>query len=223
MVDLTQLLQERFPSEYTDPLVSIVKRAYRANSDCHDPILGHDEMSFGLLVHKSIKRFVSDLAEKEKWLDVSRRAPRFLFKINDCPLSAYRVGDPLESDPNESFPKNRTGAWILAAQNKRQLSFAFINDAESEWDETTLPALILAHVGRFETGLNCVFLGVPSDFNDKNEITEWKAHRVLWRSDGEALTIPVVPTGGIPPKAPVETVSPPVLSLNKVEKVEGEK
>ncbi len=217
MSKLSEVLKEKFTPEVTEPLVSLFQRSYRSNADYFDPFIGHDEMVYGLMVHKSVKHFIIERAEKEGNIEVLQRHPRFLFMIGDYTLSPYRVGETLDVDPSDAFPRNRNGAWMLAEANQRQMCFAFMNDGSLVRDDTNCSCLILAHIGNVEEGLQLLYLGVPATFDDKNRITSWSTIHEIWKRDDSAST--VLPATGAPlPKAPVEKVSPPTLSLKNVKK-----
>jgi hypothetical protein len=224
MSNLNHLLDQKFSEDLTDPLVSIVQRAYRANADCHDPFLGHDEMSFGLLNYKTIKRFVCDLAEKNDWIRIAKHAPQFIFSMIGFRMSHYRVGDAFDLDPADSFPRNRNGAWMFASHNKRQqLLFDMYGDG-AEWNENNLPSVILAHCGDFERGLSQVFLGVPADFDERNQITRWESVKILWQRGDASAVIPTSDSSdGDNPSVPTEDIAPPKLTIVPTKKAAGEK
>src|SRR5215207_4408947 len=95
---MEELLRQQFTPEINEPLVELFQRAYLSNAEVYDPFIGHDEMVFGLMVHKSAKFFLTELAQKEPWMEVLQQHPRFVFRVSDYLMSAYRVGDSLEDD-----------------------------------------------------------------------------------------------------------------------------
>jgi hypothetical protein len=220
MSKMIEILEQTFTPDITGPLVSLFQRAYQSNAECFDPFIGHDEMVYGLMVHKSVKYFIIDLAEKkeEGRIKILQRFPRFLFQVEEFMVSPYRVGESLDIDPNEAFPRNRNGAWMLAASNKRQMSFAFMHDGSVVEDDSTCSHLILAHIGNVEEGLHRLFLGVPAAFDDRNRITGWSTIHEIWKRDGDASALIPPVTDTPPPQAPVEKVAPPTLSLKNIKK-----
>jgi hypothetical protein len=128
MTKLEERLRARFTPDINAQLVSLFKRSYEANADCYDPSIGHDNMVFGLLIHKSAKYFISQLALFNSWVRIVQLNPRFLFKIDEFLLSSYRVGDTIDFDITSAFPANTGGAPMLALANRRQLSFEFMKD-----------------------------------------------------------------------------------------------
>lgn len=218
---MEETLRQQFSPETCETLASVFQRAYRSNVDCFDPFIGHDEMVYGLMVHKSAKYFIEDLAGRADWIEIIQRHPRFLFRINGFLMSAYRVGDSIdEEDVSRLFPKNRTGAWMLAEANRAQMVLEFMKDGSVAYDDTACTGLILGHVGNVEEGLSKMFLGVPSAFDGRNRITGWSTSLEIWSKDGTASAGSALPTTPEAPKAPVERTSPPVLTLKKKQKQE---
>lgn len=217
---MEETLRQQFSSETCESLASVFQRAYRSNADCFDPFIGHDEMVFGLMVHKSAKYFIEDLAGRADWIEVIQRHPRFLFRINGFLMSAYRVGDALDDDVSQLFPKNRTGAWMLAEANRGQMVLEFMKDGSVSYDDTACTSLILGHIGSVEEGLSKMFLGVPSAFDSRNRITGWSTSVEIWSKDAGGSAEAGLPTTPDTPRAPVERTSPPVLTLKKQKKQE---
>jgi hypothetical protein len=222
MSKLGELLEDRFNPEVSNALLDIVQRAYAANIDCYDPFIGHDAMTFGLMVHKSVRYFICNLSDECKWIQVMQRSPRFLFRIADFTISSYRAGDSIDTDVVDAFPKNRTGAWMLALGNQSQMSFDFMSDGSVVSDDANCSHLILGHIGNQIDGLGLLFVGVPSAFNEKNEITGWSTLHQIWRKEG-GEDIGIVLNGGpIPPQAPIERTIPPTLTLREAVEEKGE-
>lgn len=224
MSKMNEQLQEKFTSEVNTPFVKIFQRAYESNAECYDPGLGHDEMVYGLMIHKSAKHFIVKLADTKKWVEIIQQHPRFLFRVEGFLMSSYRVGESLDGDIVNSFPKNRTGAWMLAEANKRQMSFEFMNDGNVETDDSNCRSLILAHRGTVDGGLESLFLGVPASFDDRNRITKWSTVFSIYGNEGTA-SAPVderIP-GGQPPQHPVEKTAPPRLTLKDQKKPQENK
>lgn len=212
---LSELLEERFNPEIADALVEVVQRAYTANMDCFDPQIGHDAMTFGLMVHKSVRYFICNLSDDCKWIQVLQRSPRFVFRIADFTISSYRAGDSVDDDMSEIFPKNRTGAWLLASGNQEQMTFEFMNDGTVIPDDTNCSHLILGHVGNQNDGLGLLFLGVPSAFNEKNQITAWSTLHQIWRKEGGEDIGLVLHSRPSAPQPPPERPMPPTLTLRQ--------
>lgn len=217
------LLKQQFTPEISEILATLFRRAYQSNSELYDPLIGHDEMVFGLMVHKSAKFFLTELAQREPWMEVLQQNPRFVFRISDYLMSAYRVGDSLSDDLLTLFPRNRTGAWMLADSNQRQMVFQFVTDGSIETDDTSCRNLILAHIGNATEGLYKLFLGVPSKFDDRNRITEWSTVVEIWSKDEASSTATELPGGIQPPQPPVVKTAPPILTLKNPRKQQESK
>jgi hypothetical protein len=217
---MEEILRQQFSSETCESLASIFQRAYTSNADCFDPFIGHDEMVFGLMIHKSAKFFIEELAERNDWIEIIQRHPRFLFRIKGYLMSAYRVGDSLEDDISNLFPKNRTGAWMLAETNRGQMVMEFMRDGRVSCDDSTCTSLILGHVGSVEEGLSKMFLGVPSAFDNRNRITGWSTSVEIWSKDRVGSVESGLPMSPEVPRAPVERTLPPMLTLKQQKKQE---
>lgn len=179
MTELEKILDDKFPDDLCDLLVNAISKSYAANIAIHDSNLGHDNMSFGLLIYKSNRHHLLDLADKDERIKIAQNGSKFVANINGVLLSPYRVGDAFDLIPDESFPKNRVGAFAFVAQNHAQLKLFETRPEAEIWTDDRLPAVILAHTGNYENGLSNVFLGVPSEYDDLKQITKWEAHKVL--------------------------------------------
>ena len=216
--EMEELLRQQFTPEISEPLVELFQRAYQSNAEVFDPFIGHDEMVFGLMVHKSAKFFLAELARKEPWMEVLQQHPRFVFRISDYLMSAYRVGDSLEDDLTSLFPRNRTGAWMLADSNQRQMLFKFMSDGSVGTDDSNCRNVILAHVGNVTEGLYKLFLGVPSKFDDRNRITGWSTIVEIWSRDEASSVQTDLASGDRPPQPPAVKTAPPTLTLKNPKK-----
>jgi hypothetical protein len=219
MSPMEEILRKRFTPNINEALIKIFQRAYEANSECYDPFIGHDSMVYGLMIHKSAKYFIKNLAAQELWVDIIQYNPRFLFRINDFLISAYRVGDSLETDIATAFPTNCGGAPKLAEANQRQLLFPFMKNGTRVLDDSNCRNLILAHTGNQNDGLCRLFWGMPSAIDDAGRISAWSSTCEIWRREDLNRAVPL---GPIPPasKPPIERVTPVTLSLKKRQKIQ---
>lgn len=222
MSKLENVLREKLTDEPKEALIRLAQRAYEANAECYDPLIGHDGMTFGLMVHKSFRHFIIQTAEGETkpWLQVIQRGPQFLFRLLGFTASTYRVGDSLEADIAQSFPRNRTGAWLLAAANMVQLVLPFPGTADP--DDSNCSNVILAHIGNPREGLCRLFLGVPSGFDEKNIVTGWSTLVDIWKREEAALAASASTGQSQPPKPGMEQATPPTLTLKEIKKAKEE-
>jgi hypothetical protein len=219
MSKMEEILRERLTPEINSKFVDIYKRAYQANSECFDPSIGHDNMVFGLLIHKSAKYFINQLSLTNTWLDIIQFNPRFLFRVSDFLISSYRVGDTLDVEMANAFPSNNGGAPMLALANQQQMSFEFMKDGTKVPDDTNCRNLILAHRGNASVGLCDLFWGVPSSVDAKLRITEWSSTFEIWRLDSSVAGLR--PNEGTPPpRPPVERTALPPLTMRSLSKVQ---
>ena len=214
---MEDLLQERFTHDINAKFVEVYNRAYEANSDCYDPSIGHDNMVFGLLIHKSAKYFINQLSLTNNWLKVIQYSPRFLFQVSDFLISSYRVGDSLDDEIASAFPANSGGAPMLALANQKQMSFEFMKDGTKVPDDANCRNLILAHTGNPDVGLCKLFWGVPSSVDSKMKITERSSTLEIWRRDDSGFaSLPIPP----PPRPPVERTAPPPVTLKTFNRIQ---
>ena len=209
-----KLLSKDFTPDLNKLLVECLFNSYQSNLDLYHPEIGHDGMVFGLMVHKTSVYNLVDLSEIDNRIEIISRNPRFLMKIGRYQIGTYKVGNSLEIDPENSFPKNRVGAYQLTKANQAQrwLPFPELEQADNEMD-ARFTHLVLAHSGNAEEGLLKVFVGIPFKTNEKNQIIEWSSNPFeIWSKgkDGEDF---FAVTKSDEPKAPTEKVAPPTLKL----------
>ncbi len=208
-----KLLSKTFTPELNKVLVACLYNAYQNNLDCYHPEIGHDGMVFGLMIYKSSTYNLTDLSYTDDRIQILSKSPKFLMKIGRYKIGAYKVGDSGYIEPESSFPNNRGGAYELTKANQAQrwLPFPELEQAINEID-AKFTHLVLAHSGNAEEGLLKVFIGIPSEINDKHQIVEWSNTFEIWSkvTDGDDfLSLPK----SNEPKAPMEKVAPPTLKL----------
>lgn len=206
MTKTEQLLQDTFPMHIRHELTTCLRDAYGAAIASHDPEVGHDAMSFGLLVYKSNVFFLRQLAERVDWMTVTTHAPSFEFQIGEYAISCYCAGRTDSIDAKNAFPKNRTRAGRIAEANSQQARlFADL------WDDSACRQLILAHIGNPEEGLLEVFAAVPVTKGEDGRVSEWGTIFTLWSRGIEGDE--ALPASG--PTAPPENVTPFRPTLKK--------
>jgi hypothetical protein len=208
-----KLLSKVFTPELNKLLVESLYNAYNSSLDHFAPEVGHDGMVFGLMVYKSSTYNLAELAQTDDRINIISRSPKFLMKIGRYKIGTYKVGDTGYIDPESSFPNNRIGAYQLTKANQAQrwLPFPELDQEPSEFD-VKFTNLVLAHSGNSEEGLLKVFIGIPSEINEKHQIIAWSNHFDIWSKDKDGedfLTIPKSDEA----KTPAEKVAPPTLKL----------
>lgn len=227
MSNTVEQLVKTFSEEIKLYLVKQIRRAYEANFNCFDPSIGHDAMTFGLMLYKSKVHFISQLAEEFDWIKITKRYPYFDFQIGEYSISSYRAGRTMEVDLADSFPNNRTRAWKLVKVNKNQLRLPF--DGSTEPDDSDCRNLILADIGNENDGLERLFLAIPSEISSDYRITKWSTIFPIWNrvENDDFGDIPALLPKDMPPLPPVEILAPPSLKLkdrvNKGEEKQEEK
>jgi hypothetical protein len=207
VTETEQRLKATFPIEIRQELTTCLRDAYEASITAHDPDVGHDAMSFGLLVYKSNVYFLSQLSARVDWMTVVTPAPSFEFQIGEYAISCYSAGHTDDVDAKDSFPNNRTRAGRIAEANSGQVRIF-----DEYWkDDSACRQLILAHKGNPEEGLLEVFVAVPITKGEDGRVKEWGTVFTLWSRgiEGESE----LPASG--PTAPPENVTPFRPSLRK--------
>ncbi len=217
MSQTPELLQSTLTHEITDILVKTLQQAYEENFQCFDPEIGHDAMSFGLMVYKSKVHFIKKLAEEYDWIEILQHTPFFQFKIGPYSFSAYCAGHTATADIESSFPQNRTRAARLVAANKFQLRLPY--PGSSEPDDSECREVVLADIGNPSDGLLRMFVGVPIEHSADNRITKWGTAYEIWSKDVAGMP-PVTPESELPP---VERVVPFPLKIKEVKEISEEK
>jgi len=210
MSKTVELLQRTFTPEIVDTLVGAVSHAYEVNYDRYDPSVGHDLMTFGLMLFKSRVHYIKMLAHRHDWIRIAQIGPAFRFQIGEYTLASHRVGDSVEDDIESLFPRNQTAAWKLAERNRAQRRLPFPHEEALDRDDSACRSLILADVGNPTDGLCRLFLGIPSEISAERRISGWSTTHELWAND-EALA------GGARAssawRTPPEQVAPPTITL----------
>ena len=191
-----------------DALVEKIQQAYDENYDCYNPFIGHDTMTFGLMVYKSKVHFLSQLEEEFDTIKVLSRHPYFSLKLNDYKISTYSAGHSDEDDIETAFPLNKTRASIITTQNERQLRLPF--PGYEDPDDSQCREVILADIGNHENGLMKLFLGIPIKTDGDGRIIQWGTTVSLWEDGGLTLPTSLPSPNNLPP---VEDVKPPRPTL----------
>lgn len=208
-----ELLKETFNDEIVEALIDKVQQAYKGNFDCYAPEIGHDAMTFGLMIYKSKVHFLSQLADEIDDVKIIQKAPSFCMRIGPYRLATYCAGRSGDADISTSFPLNRTRAPGLAESNQAQMSFYFAEDPEP--DDSDCREIILNDIGNSTDGLCKLFLGVPVDTTPDGRVSKWGTTLVIWANDMEK---PLSATPPIEDAPPVEEVAPPTIVPKTVEK-----
>ena len=194
-----RLLRDAFDETKRRELTLAVRDAYASAIEAHNPEVGHDSMSFGLLVYKSKVFFLAELAARYDWMQVEQKSPYFRFKIANYFMSSYCAGHTAEADAEVSFPGNRTRAGKLAQVNASQLR---LFDSDVQYDDSHCVELVLNDIGNADDGLLNLFIGVPVERDEDGRITKWGTVFHVWSSaDSQGGITPM-------PSAPVENVTP---------------
>jgi hypothetical protein len=233
------LLRGTFTTEVVDTLVGAVNHAYEVNYDRYDPSVGHDLMTFGLMLFKSRVHYIKQLAHKHDWIQIVQIGPAFRFRIGEYTLASHRVGDSIDDEIENLFPRNQTAAWKLAERNRAQRKLPFPHEDALDIDDSRCRSLILADVGNPTDGLCKLFLGIPSEISPERRISGWSSTHELWtnedllargsdpiiigRTPAEKDVPPTLTLKDVSEKSNPETVVPPELDLKNSKEVDDKK
>jgi hypothetical protein len=212
MTKTEKRLAETLTAEIKMGLINALRRAYESNILHFDPSIGHDAPTFGFMLYKSKVHFISELATQNPSIQIRNRFPYFSFQIGEYLFSTYRVGDSLDLDISNCFPKNRTRAWRLAIENRNQLQFPFMEEQAGPPDDSNCREVILADIGNEIEGLVRVFVGIPWEISSRMLITKWSTQLDIWSGDINSISTPP----SFFDRAPVERVTPMRLTLKQI-------
>ncbi|MGH9838030.1 MAG: hypothetical protein ACREEM_04525 [Blastocatellia bacterium] len=218
MTKTEEQLSKDFPPEIRESLVKEILRAYEANYSCYDPSIGHDLMTFGLMVYKSKVFFLSQLEDESRRIKLLQKQPYFTLLVGRYKLSTYSAGRSSNTDISVSFPLNKTRAAIITNNNQAQLKLPFPG-ADDPLDDSECREVILADVGNPQDGALKIFLGIPIKKDKDERISQWGTTLLLWENQ-EAGSMANDAEGTF--YIPAEKVDPPTVTLRRVPELEQE-
>ena len=209
MTKTEEQLNGDFPPEVRDILMDAVIRAYEANYSCFDPSIGHDLMTFGLMVYKSKVHFLSQIQDEARKIKLLQKQPYFTLQVGRYNLSTYSAGRSSDSEIAVSFPLNKTRAAVITSRNQQQLKLPFA-EFDDLLDDSDCREIVLADIGNPEDGALKIFLGIPIEKDKDGRITQWGTTMLLWENE-EAGAVAGAAEGIF--YIPAEEVEPPTVTL----------
>lgn len=204
-MDLDRLQRdvERF---FTPERVGAVVEAHRSAYDRaalhYSPEDGADTQLFGFTNYKYISKRLLRLPEHpELGFDLRSAHPSLRLGLGPFTLGSYPCGSSGDQDIWDSFPNNDAGAPALADLNQLCL--------ELDFSQAVPRALVLAHFGNPEHGLEAIHLAAPGSKED-GRISGWSWTRELWRWSGSDSAEPMSPRPDLPRPVRIE---PAALTL----------
>ncbi|MGE0552765.1 MAG: hypothetical protein AB7R55_04990 [Gemmatimonadales bacterium] len=179
-MDLDRLdaeLREHFTPERRAAVQAAAREAYDRAALRYSPDDGDDSQLLGFTIYKFIgKRLVGLTRRADLGLELHSANPMIRIGVGPFTLAAYCCGSTADQPIDESFPLNEHGAPQLVDLNQFCLD---IRDAQP------IPrAVVLAHLGNPHTGLEALYLAVPSE-KEENRISSWCYTHLLWRRDAD--------------------------------------
>lgn len=169
------LFFDTFTDQITSALQAALHRAYDSACEQHDPARGFNEQTFGYsLYHCAAFELGVEADNLGAEVEVEAGRPSFRLRIGEFRLGCHRVGQNAAQDIARCFPGNESGAPALI---EKQL---WLPGLEPRVDRAR--NLVLAHLGNTESGLEALYLCIPSR-EEKDKIAEWGYTHSLWTID----------------------------------------
>ncbi len=201
-MDLDRLQQDVelfFTPRCIEALVDAHRTAYARAALHYSPEDGADMQLFGFTNYKYIKHRLLKLPRcSDLGLQLRSAHPSFRLGLGPFTLASYPCGHSGEQSIEDSFPNNEAGAPALADLNQLCL--------ELDFSQAVPRALVLAHFGNPEHGLEALHLAAPGSKED-GRISAWSWTRELWRWSGSESAEPAPPRPDLPRAARIEPAS----------------
>ncbi len=196
-------------------LYAAVDQAYADAGKLWRPEAGCTLMWYGLTTWTFVTHRIREAAEADPSLGIEilgGMSGAFRMKIGPYLIAPYGCGYRKPEDPRQHFPNNDKGAGLLAEINLDQLDF-FPQFSSAP------TALVLAHYGNHEGGLEALYLKEPRGVS-MGRIDRWGYVEPLYEiGSGAARVVPAADSDGASPlpvlPGPVKVVRPTVLPFRK--------
>jgi hypothetical protein len=185
-----------------------IDEAYRDTGSRFDPVAGCDAQWFGWTVWKFGEHQLKETLRDDR-LGLRDASAGGQFRIGFGPfvMASYACGHAMPEDPWKEFPNNDRGAGFLSDINTGQWSLSI-----DGFDEHPGVAIVLAHYGNHENGLEGLYIKMPCA-QAAGRISEWGYIEELWRIDRSTGYAPGRPKGPVLP-GPVK-IGTPALPFRK--------
>ncbi len=182
-----ELLEAEYRAQFTperrSELLEQTLEAYDRARDHYSAEDGADRQTFSFTLYKYIRhRLVKLGLAKAFGMDLRQEHPMVRLGVGPFILAAYSCGPSGEQLISESFPLNEGGAPQMADLNAFEMELG---------DVVGIPrALVLAHLGNVENGLEALYLAFPES-RAGNRIASWSYTDTLYhRGEGGVSSLP---------------------------------
>lgn len=200
-----KVLDDIFPPTLCSALVDALTDGCRAVAERYCEEDGSNGYTFGYdAYHFNVHRLKRLSERPELGLVVLETPNELEFKMRvggQLTLACHRVGSSADEPIESAFPSSPGGPGRMARQNAIQLSLALEFGGVPSYPEN----VVLAYMANPYTGLEAVYLAVPTGSSDRGRINEWAYAKPVWRRDegaGRGITpvdLPLeVPIGDAP-------------------------
>lgn len=197
-------LAQHLPPRTRRVLHAAVDRAYADAGQRWSPDAGCNAMWFGFTTFTFVAHRIREAADADPTLGVTvlgGASGAFRLKAGPYLIAPYGCGFSRPEDPRTHFPNNDKGAGLLADINLDQLEIF-------PQFETAPTALVLAHYGNYERGLEALYLKEPRGAT-QGRIDRWGYIEPIYEAgSGDARVVPTVGPSGGPPAGPRPAVLP---------------
>jgi hypothetical protein len=177
---LREELQSALSPAARQAIRDAMDQAHRDAGRHFDPGAGSDPQLHGFTVYKFGRHRLTCVVSSDGTLGLRIATAKGQFRLGfgRFIMTPYTCGLSAPVDPWTEFPNNDDGAGLLTDVNTGQHRL----DLTGEGEEPTM-AIVLAHYGNWDTGLEALYLKVPSA-QSNGRITAWSYVEELWRIDG---------------------------------------
>ena len=186
---LKQELTKHFLPAAREVVLQAMDAAYRNVGAMWNPESGCDMQWFGFTVWKFAVHEIRKAIEADASVGISvlgSGVGAFRLSVGPLVISPYSCGYRAPVDAWASFPNNDKGAGLLSDINSGQTEFVPLLPVLP----ADLTALVLAHYGNYEDGLEALFVKCPIE-SSNGRITRWGYIEELWRVGSAQRTTPV--------------------------------
>jgi hypothetical protein len=173
-------------------IVDALRQVYDANAERHDPALGDDGQSFGLLVAHNARAFLEQELEGYPEVRCSRPLNSFEIAVNGVVLHPCKTGSSYDDSVHDAVLDGSLTRQRFVSENAAQLTL-FRADGTGGWMNGSEPAprlrhLVIAHCGNPHDGLCWVAIGAPRSSGRSGSPWHWVQEILRAEPRVEAVT-----------------------------------
>jgi len=207
-LDPGQLFRSSFTGQEHDLFISCLKKAIETAREAHYPESGGNETTFGLGLYHYVVHELQialqrnrDLRIEVKWVNQA-----FRLCVGPYDVACHRVGSSAGENIWSCFPNPGASHGLVLDKGRHQWLPGF------EPSLVDLRAVVISYMCNVETGLEAVYLCIPTKQKGAR-ITEWGYAEQIWAREDELAATPSAERP-VPRILPAEEhVDEPVVAL----------